>query len=110
MTKINFAAPIKDWDGEEIKVPGKAQGELVTLTLGEAARNALNFSQQGEGALSYEEAVRRGTLACQIRDAEKSMLPLDVDEKDVVLIRERMPKIYMPLVVARAAGLLKQAS
>jgi len=88
--KVDFSAKILGPDDQETE-----------LTLGEVASTALNHVPQGE-TLTLEQSVERGTLAIAATGGETR----DITPEQSALIRAALPKIWSPVVVARAAGML----
>lgn len=87
--KVDFTTILKGLDGKDLSF------EDEPLTLGVAAAMALNT--QGENSL------RRGLLAMRVYAAGPDA---DVTPEDAALIRENLPKVWMPIVVAQAHELL----
>lgn len=87
--KIDFTHALKSLDGNDLIFEGQP------LTLGVAAAVALNT--QGENSL------RRGLLAMRLYAAGQDT---EVAPEDAALIRENLPKVWMPIVVAQAHELL----
>lgn len=88
--KIDFSQKITGPDGEELE-----------FHLGAVALAALNAPEKEP--LSLDDAVRRGNLALMVANGgEHEVLP-----EDAGLIRRLLPKVWAPVVVARAAMMLK---
>jgi len=88
--KINFSQKIIGPDGKELD-----------LHLGQVALNALNAPEKEP--LSLDAAIKRGNLGLMVADGGEH----DVTPEEASLIRSLLPKIWSPVVVARAAKMLE---
>lgn len=88
--KIDFSQKITGPDGTELE-----------FHLGAVALAALNSPEKEP--LSLDEAVRRGTLALLVANGGEH----EVTPEDAVLIRSLLPRVWAPVIVARAAMMLK---
>jgi len=111
--RIDFTAPINDYDDDNIKVSeaikeDKEKGikakDAVFMTLGYMAIQALNTVNAKEQSMAAEEKVHRATLSVLIHGALKGADDgmVDVDLKDIVIIKDLMNAIYAPLPIMRA--------
>lgn len=87
--KIDFSQKITGPDGMELD-----------FHLGQVALNALNAPEKEP--LSLDQAIRRGNLAIAVSDGGEH----EVTPEDASLIRSLLPKVWAPVVVARAAKML----
>jgi len=87
--KIDFSQKITAPDGTELE-----------FHLGSVALAALNAPEKEP--LPLDQAIRRGTLALMVANGGEH----EVAPEDAVLIRSLLPKVWAPVVVARAAKML----
>lgn len=114
---LNFKAPINDYDGTSIKVSNAVKAnpeqgieakDAEFMTLGSMAIQALNTVREQEADMSAEDKIHRATLSMLIFNAYKNGENdgiVDVDQKDIVLMKELMNSIFTPLPLMRAFNL-----
>lgn len=111
MAKVQWANPIKGFNGKELKVNEGTQSapDLKNFTYGMAALNALAFvdmSAQGQPEkLSFKEQLRRGRLQEAIYNAEQAVEPMQFSSEDRTLVKELIGKTngvgFGPIVALR---------
>lgn len=96
--KNQFAAPIKDRFGQELKdvdlersVPGQPP-IMKPLTLGDICCNVLDMTFQDEANEGLKPKLRRGELMEKITQAERTLTPLELLDADRELLKERIGK------------------
>lgn len=87
--KIDFSQKITGPDGKELD-----------FHLGQVALNALNAPDKEP--LSLDQAVKRGNLAIMVSDGGEH----EVTPEEASLIRSLLPRVWAPVIVARAAKML----
>lgn len=104
--KVNFLSPLIDVrDGTELTFEETKKGEKkeVVLTLQHAAAEALGVVFDDESReLRSSEKLKRGLLVQQIYQRPECEVSLD----EANLIRERIGRLYGPLVVVAAEKIL----
>lgn len=106
--KIDFDTPLKDYrkkDGSFLTLDQEENGEKLskTMTLADAAIEGLSavFNDE-QNELKSKEKLRRGLLVQQI--AQRPQCEISIDEAN--LIRDRIGRMYGPLVVAASEEVL----
>jgi hypothetical protein len=99
--KINFKQVLKDLDGNEIKIR-TGEKEEKTSTLGLVSANALLAELQGEN-LSGVSKIKNYELAVIVYSAKDT----DLTAEEIVLIKERIAKIYGALIVGQTSKMLE---
>lgn len=97
---IDFTQVIKAVDGKPILTPKGEPGPDAgaPLTLGDVAVNALENVSQEDQKLSGEEKFKMDILARKIYKAKAAKLTLE----EVTLIKNRIGRLYGPMVVGAA--------
>jgi hypothetical protein len=101
---IDFSQVLRDLDGnaiQDIRQGADGQPVSVEMTLGRCAANALLGTVQGE-TLEGKDHVRRYVLAGKVRAGGE----LAIEADDIVLIKERIAKLYASPTVVGLAWLL----
>ena len=88
--KIDFSQKIVGPDGKELD-----------MHLGQVALAALNAPEKEP--MSLDAAIRRGNLALKVAEGGAH----EISPEDATLIRSLLPKVWAPVVVARAAKMLE---
>lgn len=88
--KIDFSQKIAGPDGKKLD-----------FHLGQVALAALNSPEKDP--LGLDVAVKRGNLAIMVADGGEH----EITPEDAALIRQLLPKVWSPVVVARAAKILE---
>lgn len=96
--KIAWNTVFKDIDGKEIKESGDKD-----LTLGRVAINALCQVTQADQSMTGEEKFKLGLLAHKIHTEPEA----EFEAEEVSKIKDRIGKLYTPLMVFQAYNLLK---
>jgi hypothetical protein len=107
--KINFNTPLIDVRDNTELTYEKKKGDLTseaTLTLGIAAAEGLGAMFDDERTLASTERLKRGLLIEQIFKRPESEISIE----EANLIRERIGKLYGPLVVVAAEKVLDPKS
>lgn len=95
--KINWSAGFVDLEGKEVK-----EGEKV-LSLGKVAINALCQVVEGDQAMTGQRKFKLGELANKIVREPDS----EFEVEEVATVKERIGKLYAPLMVFQSYNLLK---
>lgn len=95
--KINFTQTINDARGNAIK-----NNDDTDLTLRDVCSGAMFAMLPNDDQLSGNRKAEIGALGLKLFDSEE----LDLKSEQVTLIKERVGKMWNPLVVARAHALL----
>lgn len=95
--KVDWAAGFKDLEGKEIK-----EGEK-TLSLGRVAINSLCNVVEGDQGMSGEKKFNLGKLADKI----SSQPDAEFEVEEIATVKERIGKLYTPLMVFQSYNLLK---
>jgi hypothetical protein len=95
--KINWSASFNDLEGKEVK-----EGERV-LTLAKVAINALCNVVEGDQQLTGEKKFKLGELANKINKEPEA----EFEVEEIATIKERIGKLYTPLMVFQSFNLLK---
>ena len=100
--KIQFAAVLKDRRGNDILDEDK-----TGLTLATVCAVVLDTIYQDEANEGYKPKLRRSELIERITQAEKTLMPLDLLDSDIEMLKERIGKRNLsPQVTAQAIRLL----
>jgi len=109
--RLDFSAPINGYDDKPIKVSNAAPAdpergiearEAEFMTLGTMAIQALNTISEQDKNMPAEQKVHRATLSVLIHKAMKEDGFVNVDQKDIVMMKDQMNTIYAPLPLMRA--------
>ena len=101
---IDFRKPIKDLAEQpitETEAGPDGKPKIVNLTLSRVAVNAVLGSLPEDREISGEQKLKRFLLAQKILNAE-----VELELEDVKLIKDRVGKVFGPLIVGRAFLLL----
>ncbi len=98
--KVDFSAPLLDLSGQPIKID-PAKDDVVTL--GFACLRALTTAFPEDQSLTGEQAFKRLELARRIHKGAEQ----ELDPAEAVLIRDRVPKIWVLEISGQVYELLK---
>lgn len=112
--KIQFAATIKDRNGEALKEVDEAKSTvgkppvMKVVTLGALVCAVLDTVFQDEANEGLKPKLRRAELVDKISEAEASVTPFELLDADREMIKERIGKRnYPPTLTAQAVRLLE---
>lgn len=111
--KINFSAPILNFDGEAVMETDEKGKPLEgkPLTLSTISVNALVMPlPDGRGQQEHLDGAAKVRHACLAETIFKSTAPIDLKVEDIALIKERIGRGYGPLVVMRCWALLESGA
>ena len=99
--RINFSKPLNDLEGAPLVVPGS----LIPMTLSSVCVTALVTLSQDDQNVDAKTKYDWGHLANQIYGKNE----LELSTEQIVLLKNRIGKLYGPLIVAQAWDLLEGA-
>src|SRR5690349_20123329 len=94
--KIDLRQPIMDLDGKP----------MDDLTVGGAIEQALLIPAKGDDQLTGSAKLKLFLLASKLHGRDE----LDLAAEDVVLVKDRVGKLYTPIVIGRVWTALDPAS
>lgn len=100
--KIDFSTPIKDLEGNPVKITGDKE-----FTIGDAAVTVLMATFQDEQNLDPQEKLRRFKLALIASNKESPVQEIPVT--DIAYIKGLIGKGMSPLIVGRAEEIFEGA-
>ena len=104
---IDFNAPLKDIDGNELKdkvLDADGKATILTATLGRIAANALLAVTDEDKSMTGETKVKRYDLAMRVIKGEVALKAEDITE-----IKKAIGKAYAPLIVGQSWKMLDPA-
>lgn len=99
---IDFTVVLKDLDGKPITQQKEVNGPQVGLTLGDTTINAINASLPEDQNLTGVVKFERFELMRKVYKNKSATLT----PAEVTIIKERISKLYSPLVIGAAYELL----
>ena len=96
---VNVNQVLKTLDGQTMK-DNDGQGNAIDATVKMAIVNAVLSPVQKESGV---EKVKKYELAKKVFNADE----VDLDEKEIALIKERIGELYAPVIVGQVYELLK---
>lgn len=96
--EINLNQVLKNLDDEEVKVNDEI------LTLRRTCVNALLTQTEDDKRLTGEDKFKLAELARAIHGSET----IDLKSEDIVLLKKRIGKIYLPLMILQAYEMLEK--
>ena len=98
--KVAINTQVKDFNGAVVEGSDKKPLEVKALVV-----SALTVLDQKEADLAGDERYQLYKLALKISDCKDDTINLTSDE--IVIIKRRVGKMYMPLIVGRVFDVLE---